>query len=224
MTAIADLTGADLTQLYRRGAVSPVEVARDCLARIGLHAALNAFAVIAAESALTQAASIGGALARGAPARRRRRSAGHHQGQCPGQGPAQPARREDERPKCGYRRRTGRGAATRARRRHPRQDVSARARLDRRLPQPAHRHHAQSVESGPHAGRLNRRRRGGGAARPRRAASRHRRRRLVAHSGGVYRRRRHEAEFRPGAGLSRLRCSTCLRIRGRSPAPSPMPC
>ena len=56
MTAIADLTGAELTQLYRRGAVSPVEVARDCLERIGLHAALNAFTVIAAKSALTQAA------------------------------------------------------------------------------------------------------------------------------------------------------------------------
>ena len=52
MTAIADLTCADLTAAYRRGELSPVEVARDCLARIDANAAINAFVVIDSERAL----------------------------------------------------------------------------------------------------------------------------------------------------------------------------
>src|ERR1700690_1234074 len=43
MSVIAELTCADLTSAYRRGAFSPVEVARDCLARIAANAAINAF-------------------------------------------------------------------------------------------------------------------------------------------------------------------------------------
>jgi aspartyl-tRNA(Asn)/glutamyl-tRNA(Gln) amidotransferase subunit A len=56
MTAIADMTCAALTQAYRTGALSPVEVARDVLARIERNATLNAFmplepaAVVAAAS------------------------------------------------------------------------------------------------------------------------------------------------------------------------------
>ena len=56
MTAIAELTGAELTQSYRRGALSPVEVARDCLNRIGTHADVNAFIVVDAQGALDAAA------------------------------------------------------------------------------------------------------------------------------------------------------------------------
>ena len=43
MSVIADLTCADLTAAYRRGELSPVEVVRDCLARIEASAAFNAF-------------------------------------------------------------------------------------------------------------------------------------------------------------------------------------
>ena len=56
MTAIADLTCADLTAAYRRGELSPAEVARDCLARIGAHAAINAFLPIEPAGALQAAA------------------------------------------------------------------------------------------------------------------------------------------------------------------------
>ncbi len=67
---------------------------------------------------------------------------------------------------------------------------------------PIDRHHPQSMESRAHAGRLDRRRGGGGVAGLGRAASGHRRRRLAAHPGCLHRRVRHEAELRPGAGLS----------------------
>ena len=56
MTAIADMTCADLTAAYRAGALSPVEVARDCLARIGTHAALNAFMPVEPDGVLAAAA------------------------------------------------------------------------------------------------------------------------------------------------------------------------
>jgi aspartyl-tRNA(Asn)/glutamyl-tRNA(Gln) amidotransferase subunit A len=56
MTAIADLSCADLTSAYRRGELSPVEVARDCLARIGAHAAINAFLPIEPGPVLAAAA------------------------------------------------------------------------------------------------------------------------------------------------------------------------
>ena len=50
------LTCADLTSAYRRGALSPVDVARDSLLRIEASAALNAFVAVAPESALAAAA------------------------------------------------------------------------------------------------------------------------------------------------------------------------
>lgn len=56
MAAIVDLTCADLTAAYRRGELSPVDVARDCLARIDANAAINAFVVIDSERALAAAA------------------------------------------------------------------------------------------------------------------------------------------------------------------------
>jgi aspartyl-tRNA(Asn)/glutamyl-tRNA(Gln) amidotransferase subunit A len=56
MATIAELTCADLTAAYRRGALSPVDVARDCLLRIEASAALNAFVAVAPESALAAAA------------------------------------------------------------------------------------------------------------------------------------------------------------------------
>ncbi len=55
MTATADLTCADLSLAYRRGELSPVDVARDCLARINAHAALNAFMPIEPERVLAAA-------------------------------------------------------------------------------------------------------------------------------------------------------------------------
>ena len=56
MAGIAELTCADLTSAYRRGALSPVDVARDSLLRIEGSAALNAFVAVAPESALAAAA------------------------------------------------------------------------------------------------------------------------------------------------------------------------
>jgi aspartyl-tRNA(Asn)/glutamyl-tRNA(Gln) amidotransferase subunit A len=57
MTAIADLTGADLARLYRRGELSPVEVARDCLSRIKANHAVNAFLAIEPDGVLAAAAA-----------------------------------------------------------------------------------------------------------------------------------------------------------------------
>ena len=56
MSAIGELTCAELTAAYRRGEISPVEVARDCLARIDRHAAINAFLPIEPEGVLAAAA------------------------------------------------------------------------------------------------------------------------------------------------------------------------
>ncbi len=55
MTAIANLTCAALTKAYWRGALSPVEVAQDVLARIERHASLNAFLPIEPEPVLAAA-------------------------------------------------------------------------------------------------------------------------------------------------------------------------
>src|SRR5665647_1719077 len=55
MSAIADLTCAALTRLYWRGALSPVEVAQDVLARIERNAGLNAFLPIEPEPVLAAA-------------------------------------------------------------------------------------------------------------------------------------------------------------------------
>jgi aspartyl-tRNA(Asn)/glutamyl-tRNA(Gln) amidotransferase subunit A len=56
MSAIADLTCADLTAAYRRGALSPLDVARDCLARIAANASINAFLQIEPAAVLAAAA------------------------------------------------------------------------------------------------------------------------------------------------------------------------
>jgi aspartyl-tRNA(Asn)/glutamyl-tRNA(Gln) amidotransferase subunit A len=56
MTEIASLTAADLVRLFRRGALSPVEVTRDALARIEkFNPAINAFVLVDGERALAQA-------------------------------------------------------------------------------------------------------------------------------------------------------------------------
>jgi aspartyl-tRNA(Asn)/glutamyl-tRNA(Gln) amidotransferase subunit A len=57
MTAMADLTCADLSRRYRSSELSPVEVARDCLARIDANAAVNAFLAIDPDGALAAAAA-----------------------------------------------------------------------------------------------------------------------------------------------------------------------
>ena len=149
----------------RRGALSPVEVARDVLARIEKNAAFNAFLPIDPAPVLAAAAAsearwragtplgpVDGLPAtikdnigmKGEPTRRGSRT---------GDVTAKAARR------C-----AGGGTFARAGRSFRRQDHVARIWLDRRLPLTAHRHHPQSVESGAYAGRFDRRRRGGGAA------------------------------------------------------------
>ena len=67
MTAIAALTCVDLSLAYRRGVLSPVDVARECLARIDGHAALNAFMPIEPERALVAAAESQGRWRAGKP-------------------------------------------------------------------------------------------------------------------------------------------------------------
>jgi aspartyl-tRNA(Asn)/glutamyl-tRNA(Gln) amidotransferase subunit A len=55
MTAIADLSSEALTECYRRGALSPVEVVRDCLARIERASAFNAFMPLKPDLVLAEA-------------------------------------------------------------------------------------------------------------------------------------------------------------------------
>ena len=56
MNTLADLTCSELSLAYRRGEISPVEVARDCVARIEAHAALNVFMPLEPERTLAEAA------------------------------------------------------------------------------------------------------------------------------------------------------------------------
>lgn len=67
MSDIGDLDCAALTAAYRRGELSPVEVARDCLARIESHSALNAFMPIRPEPVLELASASQTRWRRGAP-------------------------------------------------------------------------------------------------------------------------------------------------------------
>jgi aspartyl-tRNA(Asn)/glutamyl-tRNA(Gln) amidotransferase subunit A len=55
MSAMADMTCAALTEAYRRGALSPVDVARDVLARIERNAPLNAFLPVEPDAVLAAA-------------------------------------------------------------------------------------------------------------------------------------------------------------------------
>jgi aspartyl-tRNA(Asn)/glutamyl-tRNA(Gln) amidotransferase subunit A len=55
MTTIADLTCAAMTSAYRRGELSPLEVARDVLARIERHRNVNAFVAVEADAVLAAA-------------------------------------------------------------------------------------------------------------------------------------------------------------------------
>ena len=71
MTTIADLSAAELTEAYRRGALSPVEVARDVLARIEANAAFNAFLPIDPDAGAGRRRGVGSALARESAARAR---------------------------------------------------------------------------------------------------------------------------------------------------------
>ncbi len=57
MPEIHDLGCHDLTQCYRSGELSPVEVARDCLTRIDRNSGLNAFMPIAPEPVMAAAAA-----------------------------------------------------------------------------------------------------------------------------------------------------------------------
>jgi aspartyl-tRNA(Asn)/glutamyl-tRNA(Gln) amidotransferase subunit A len=67
-TDISDLNAAELLLLYRRRALSPVEVARDALARIErFQPRINAFVLVDAESALAQARLSESRWAKGEP-------------------------------------------------------------------------------------------------------------------------------------------------------------
>jgi aspartyl-tRNA(Asn)/glutamyl-tRNA(Gln) amidotransferase subunit A len=57
MTAIADLSAAELIDAYRRAALSPAEVARDVLTRVEAAASYNAFLPITPEPVLAAAAA-----------------------------------------------------------------------------------------------------------------------------------------------------------------------
>ncbi len=57
MTAIADLSAAELIEAYRRAALSPVKVARDVLTRIEAAASYNAFLPVTPEPVLAAAAA-----------------------------------------------------------------------------------------------------------------------------------------------------------------------
>jgi aspartyl-tRNA(Asn)/glutamyl-tRNA(Gln) amidotransferase subunit A len=57
MTNIADLAASDLAEAYRRGTLSPVEVARDVLVRVEANAMFNAFRPIEAAAVLAEAAA-----------------------------------------------------------------------------------------------------------------------------------------------------------------------
>src|SRR5665647_441774 len=67
MSAIADLTCAEMTLAYRRGGLSPVEVARDVFIRIERCAAFNAFVAVDAEGALVAATQSEARWRAGAP-------------------------------------------------------------------------------------------------------------------------------------------------------------
>lgn len=64
---IADLSCAELTALYRRGELSPVEAARDVLARIDANARFNAFMPIVPEPVLAAAAELEARWRQGRP-------------------------------------------------------------------------------------------------------------------------------------------------------------
>jgi aspartyl-tRNA(Asn)/glutamyl-tRNA(Gln) amidotransferase subunit A len=55
MTVLAAMNGADLARYYRRGELSPVEVARDCLDRMEANAAFNAFVTVEPDQVLAAA-------------------------------------------------------------------------------------------------------------------------------------------------------------------------
>ncbi len=64
---VADLSCAELTALYRRGELSPVEAARDALARIAANEKFNAFMPIVPEPVLAAAAESEKRWRKGAP-------------------------------------------------------------------------------------------------------------------------------------------------------------
>ena len=67
MSAIADLTCGGLIAAYRRRALSPVEVARETIARIGAFEALNAFLPIEPDAVLAAARESEGRWLKGEP-------------------------------------------------------------------------------------------------------------------------------------------------------------
>ena len=90
-------SACDLLELYRRRELSPVEVAEDCLARIGRwNAAVGAFCVVDHEGALAAARASEARWARGEPCGAARRRAGDDQGHRPDARLPDPAREPDD--------------------------------------------------------------------------------------------------------------------------------
>ena len=202
MSAIADLTCADLAAAYRRGALSPLDVARDCLARIAATAAINAFLPIE-PAAVLQAATESEARWRramprgpidGVPASikdniwvmglpTRRGSKTSDASPAPADSPAVARLREQ-------------GAVILGKTCMPEHGWIGvcHSPLTGITRNPWNPEYTPGGSTGGWGG--------GRVARPRRAAFGNGWRRLAAHPGRLHRRIRHEAELRAGAGLS----------------------
>ena len=149
MSAIADLTCAELIEAYRRGdAVAGRGGARRACAHRG-RTPRSMPSCRSSRSRVLAAAAASEARWRAGDAARRRSTACRPRSRTiSGPRACRPgAARSTSDATPAARRCAGGRAAARAGRGHSRQDLHARTWLDRRLPQSAHRHHPQSVES-----------------------------------------------------------------------------
>ena len=198
------LSAVELLEGYGKGEFSPVEVTAGG-ARPDRRQRRSAQRVQSGRRRACAGRGEGerGALAEsGAPGPGRRR-ADRGQGSYPDRGLADDARLKDHRPGPALERgRAVGGAHARAWRRLHRQDHDARIRLEGGDRQYAYRHHAQSLGRLQDTWGLERRVVGGGRRRHVTAFLRHGWRRLDPHPRGLRRHLRHQAELRPGAGLS----------------------
>ena len=134
--------------------------------------------------------------------RPRGRADRHDQGQCSGEGPAEPARHAHERRYAGDRGFACDSAIEGSGLRHSRQDHAAGDRLEGPRRQSALWRDPQSLEDRPYDRRLLGRRRGCRRSGARAFSSGHGRARLDPHTRRLHRRVRAQAQFRPCAGLS----------------------
>jgi aspartyl-tRNA(Asn)/glutamyl-tRNA(Gln) amidotransferase subunit A len=123
MGAISELTCADLAAAYRRGRLSPVDVARDCFAPHRAPRRDQRLCRRGFGRRLEGRGRVASALARGQSTRANRRRTGLDQGQYLGQGPTHPARLKNQRNHAGASRFAGGRAPARAGCGRPRQDL-----------------------------------------------------------------------------------------------------